>query len=453
MREGNSCRIEMSSTRKSSRPGVLHQNRFSSARELRGDHLLANLVVSRCRTLDDPALRKLILWVQEISTLQGCDAHKTMNQFPAWPLPLPCGHNGQSGLDLLALELLARGGANPSEENIRLSVEWMSRLCLDPENSALDHPEQFIKIRRPVGLLFEIMEDASSAPLSNVAETTIQSKIWDALDYALHCKGLTLVTGDYRIGKSFSAQAWCAARMGEVRYVQLTSATSDEAFYRQICRSLGVAAALTRNASELRERCEVTLQEQRLGLVVDEAAYALPQTVRTYQIPGRLTFLMGLANRNVAIALVGSSDFLNIMHSLKRKLPIWNQADFWGRVRLHTALPESLTEKDLLSISKTLAPEADEATSLLLAGLAMSASGHLGTIESVVSRARFLTASSGRPFDFHLVQRAMQDLDPSFKPIVPANPSRDVSGSPANPSRKTFRPSPKTRTGNAAAVG
>lgn len=443
----------MSSTRKSSRPGVLHQNRFSSSRELRGDHLLGNLVVARCRTLDDPELRKLILLVQEISTLQGCEAHKTMNQFPAWPLPLPSGHNGQTGLDLLALELLKRGGMHSSEENIRLSVEWMSRLCLDPENSALDKPEQFIKISRPVALLFGIMEDASSAPLANIARTSIQSKIWDALDYTLHCKGLTLVTGDYRIGKSFSAQAWSAARMGEVRYVQLTSATSDEAFYRQICRALGVAAALTRNASELRERCEVTLQEQRLGLVVDEAAYALPQTVRTYQIPGRLTFLMGLANRNVPIALVGSSDFLTIMNSLKRKLPIWNQADFWGRVRLHTALPESLTERDLLEISKTLAPEADEATTLLLAGLAMSASGHLGTIESVVSRARFLSGSSGRTFDFHLVQQAMKDLDPSFKPIVPARPSQIVGTAPATPARKNFQPSSQKRIGYAAAVG
>jgi hypothetical protein len=115
-----------------------------------------------------------------------------------------------------------------------------------------------------------------------------------------------------------------------------------------------------------------------------------------------------------------------------------NRAHFWGRVRLHTALPESLTERDLLSISKTLAPEADEATSLLLAGLAMSASGHWGTIESVVRRTRFLAASSGRPFDFHLVQRAMQDLDPSFKPIVPANPSRNVSGTPREPFAEDF---------------
>lgn len=416
----------MSSTRTALDPGEIRQERFSSSADLRGDFLLGNLVARRCALLDDPQLRRLVWFVQDLSTRQGMQTHPTCNQFPAWPLPLPLNHKGETGLDLLALEIVNRSEAGNSFENLRSCKEWLIRFCLDPESEPINKPHKITAVSGVLKCLAEIVDDARLAPLAKVAETATKRALWDLLDYGLSSRGLVLCEGTYRVGKSFCAQAWTMAHAGEARYVQLSSARDEEAFYRQIARSLGVACSLKRRSAEIRERVEATLQEQQIMLVIDEAAFTLPQATRTRHLPHRLCWLItACSNRGVPVALIASRDFSRIMENMRRQLPIFGQEQFYGRLRMRIDLPDVLSGDDLAEIAGVLAPEADEATRLLLAGLALRHTGFISTIEAVVSRARFLAEKQRRPLNFRFVEAAMIDIDPTYKPAS-AVTSRDV---------------------------
>lgn len=390
----------------------LVQERFSSAQELRGDYLLANLVAKRCALIDDGRLRRLIWWIQDVSMRQGLERHPACNQFPAHLNPV---ETERSGLEMLAVEILTRGGRSSDADVVRDLKLWLARICLDPDDLVLR--------QRPVPdldalhLAEIIMGETSILPLGRLAETQTRRAIFDVLDFALESRGFVLAEGTYRVGKSFCAQAWAMSHLGEARYVQLTSVRDDESFYRTIAKAVGCTAALTRSGSDIRERIEMTLQGQQLMLVIDEAAYLLPQATRTRYMPNRLCWILtALVNRGVAVALIASRDFSRMMAHMKRTLPIFGQEQFWGRLRLRIDLPDALDEGDLVAISRVLAPEADDATLLLLAGMALLHTGYISTVESVVARARFLARKTGKPFRFAHAMTAMSEIDPSFRP-------------------------------------
>jgi len=430
----------VSSTRNALDPAELRQERFSSSTELRGDFLLGNLVAKRTSVLNDPEKRRLCWFVQDVSTRQGVLTHPTCNQFAAWPFT-NVGDTGASGLELLASEILFRSKAEATSERLRIVKDWLARLALDPTLVAFDVAGPICGLRDPLGTLSEIMADLNAVPLGRAADTLTKKKVFDLLDYCLESRGLVLATGTYRVGKSFSAQAWAQSHLGVARYVQLTSARDDEAFFRQIARSIGVACSLKRKAAEIRERVEATLQHQQIMLIFDEAQYCLPQTVRTSQLPQRLCWIItALLNRNVPVALIASRDWTRIVQNMKRTLPIFGFEQLEGRQRLRVDLPDVLSEHDLTEIARIFAPDADEASLMLLAGLAMRHSGYIATtIEAVVARARFLARKHGSAMTFESIKAAMTEIDPSFRPHRDpgANPSRGGGAAAADASRIT----------------
>jgi len=429
----------VSSTRNAVDPAELRQERFASSSELRGDFLLGNLVAKRCSLLNDPEKRRLCWFVQDMSTRQGVLMHPTCNQFPAWPFP-NVGDLGASGLELLASEILFRSGEEATPQRLRIVKDWLARLALEPTLAAFDVAGPIVGLRDPLGTLTTIMEDLNAMPLGRAADTLTKKKVFDLLDYCLESRGLVLATGTYRVGKSFSAQAWAQSHLGVARYVQLTSARDDEAFFRQIARSIGVACSLKRKAAEIRERVEATLQHQQIMLIFDEGQFVLPQTVRTSQLPQRLCWIItALLNRNVPVALIASRDWTRLVHNLKRSLPIFGWEQFEGRRKLLVELPDVLSEQDLTEIARTFAPDADEASLMLLAGLAMRHSGYIATIESVVARARFLARKHGSKMIFETIKAAMTEIDPTFRPNrdAGAHASRVVGPAAADASRRT----------------
>src|SRR5207248_4932154 len=111
---------------------------------------------------------------------------------------------------------------------------------------------------------------------------------WSTLDYALSQGGMVLVEGTWRVGKSFSAQAWAQKHVGECRYVQLSSARDDTTFYRDIARCLGTAHSTQIVASKMRARIEAMLRTQSLLLILDESQYIWPQSPRPQAAPQRV---------------------------------------------------------------------------------------------------------------------------------------------------------------------
>ena len=415
----------MSATRHAPKGSALRQEKFASSVELRGDYLLGNLVAKRCSVLRDPVLRKLAWMIQDLSTRAGLYTHPTCNQFPSWSLPVEAGDNA-TGLDRLCIEMLRRGGQVPGTLQIRKVKDFLLRFALDP---AFDCTAQAPAILPGAfNILLEIYTDLTIAPLARVAATSTQKAVFDMLDYGLSCRGLTLAEGTYRVGKSFSSQAWVQSKIGEARYVQLGSAKDDESFYRHLSKALGLAASSCRRTHEMRSRIEGMLREQQIMLVIDEAQYILSQAVQPREVPQRLSWILtSLVNYGVPVALIASRDFTRLVENMKRKLPLFGWEPFYGRLRLRIDLPDALSENDLIAVARALAPEADEATVLLLAGLAMKKTGFISTIEAASSRARFLANKAGQAFAFEHVESAVCEIDRSYRKAAPGGRPADYS--------------------------
>jgi len=145
------------------------------------------------------------------------------------------GDTGASGLELLASEILFRSTAEATSERLRIVKDWLARVALDPTLVTFDVAGPIVGLPDPLGTLSEIMADLNAMPLGRAADTLTKKKVWDMLDYCLESRGLVLATGTYRVGKSFSAQAWAQSHLGVARYVQLTSARDEEAFLSSDC--------------------------------------------------------------------------------------------------------------------------------------------------------------------------------------------------------------------------
>lgn len=212
-----------------------------------------------------------------------------------------------------------------------------------------------------------------------VARTSVAVEVWDALDFCISQKGIVLLEGTYRSGKSFSTQAWCMARPGRARYVQLSAYTDETSFFRLIARSLGTASSAQLKAIEIRQRVEDALQGQDLMLVIDEAEHLMPAYARPSCAPDRLNYIIkDLDNRGIAVALLSGLNFSRTLTNIERKLPTYGAEQFYGRLTLRKALPESLSEKDLLAIVAHLLPKSSETTRMLLAGHAAISRGNIG---------------------------------------------------------------------------
>jgi hypothetical protein len=406
----------MSSTRKTSNNNLIRQERFSSSPELVGSYILGNVVAKRLSTLTLQWQQDIVLFLQDMSLRHGFTTHPSCNQFPAWAIAFPPGANGETGLALLALELLHRAGRDATVPARRAIENWFIRLALEPSNEAFGKSGvPNLTASDALRILQSIRGDIREGHLARVAKTSVAERVFDLLEYCQSCRGLVIAEGAGRLGKSLAAQAWVLQQAGRWRYVQLSSCSDEESFYRQIGRSLGVSTSLTRKAAEMRERIEAMLVEQHVGLVIDEAAYCLPQSFRTKLAPQRLCWIMtSLLNRGVPIALIATYDWSRIITSLERTLSVFSFNQWHGRTRLKIDLGDCLSESDLVAVAKIIAPEADDPTVLLLAAFAMHHSGFIGSLESVATRARYLATKYGENLSWDFVVAAATEIDPTF---------------------------------------
>ncbi len=404
----------MSSTRVAGADQPFRQERFaSSTGERRG--LLANLVSRRVQTLPNAEDRELIWWLQEASLRDMEGAHFACTSFPAWPENLR--HPAQSPLERIAAKLFTDslvfirtkgGGKNATPRHL---ADFLARYCLDPE-SKLEHFQGFRDLRSALLACKTEMQSANNAA---VAKTSVNVAVREALDFCLSQKGLCLMEGTYRSGKSFSAQSWCLERPGRARYLSLSAYTDETTFFRLIARSIGTASTAQRKALEIRQRVEDGLRTRDLMLVIDECEYLLPACARPTTAPSRLNYLMAdLENRGVAVALIGSRNFSRTLTNLERKLPTYGAEQFYGRLRLRPQLPDELTEEDLFAVASLALPKSDQPSRMLLVGHALTAKGRIASLEHATKRALFFAEIERRPVRFSDVERAINESSPDM---------------------------------------
>ncbi len=390
----------------------MRQERFSSSTGERRA-ILANLVSRRLQTLPSAEDRELVWWLQEISLRELAGPHFVCTSFPAWPADFQCA--SASSLERIAAKLFRdsrtpvrtkRSGKSATQRHL---ADFLSRMCLDP-NCEFEHFLGFKDLRTALRACKGQIERAH---MTAVAETSVNTLVREGLDFCLSQRGIVLMEGTYRSGKSFGAQGWCLERPGRARYVSLGAYTDETSFFRLIGRSVGSAIGLKRKAQEIRHRLDEALSNRDLMLVIDECDYLLPASARPQMAPSRLNYLMAdLDNRGVAVALIGSRNFSRTLTNLERKLPNYGAEQFYGRLRLRQQLPGALTESDLFAVAALVLPEANEPTRMLLVGHALTAKGRIAALEHTAKRARFFAEIKRRPLTFADVERAIEESSP-----------------------------------------
>jgi hypothetical protein len=401
----------------------LRQERFASSFE---QGLLANLVAKRCAAIDQPAARAAIWFAQWRSWSQGGLARFLSGMHQALKLP--------------TIEPVP----------MMRAVESLQMMCLDPQ-CAVDGTTQEDSCGNTAPVYQEDWAQLKSyrskwmSNLPAITETSICRRVFEALDYTRDARTLTLIDGPARIGKTFSARAWCERTAGVARYVQVPCSNDDTGFFRAIGKALGVSASLQLKASEIRNRIEEVLQHGDLMLVLDESQYCWPQSWQRYAMPSRVNWvLQALVNFNVPVALVTTPLFYSSQKRVE-ELTGWTSEQLIGRIGHVERLPNKLGRADLVKVAKALLPSA-EAAWVALAAYADISKKHLASLEAIAKRATWMASQDGeQSATAAYVRRAMKES------VIPSDTALAESlASPRKSRRNTFARQPRMLRGGGA---
>jgi hypothetical protein len=478
----------MSSTRYSKNPDEFNQERYASGFE-RG--LLANLVAKRARLLDSPADQEIVWFLQFLSWQEGGLERvaqeilksygnrigtASMLTFGREPdqvytaeqvrlIREECGRKcdfpvqGDDRRDLIDLEFIAGYRSLPPVEtwpegySARVFIKLceravgvltpdLARLCLEPKRG-ISAPWYFARL---IEILRDYRDKWIQRRRAGIVTTAIGGRVQESLEYARDAKGLVLVKGFARTGKSFAAQAWCDSNPGVARFVEVPPGSSDIEFFRAIGAALGVSVNLNLKAHQIRERVEDVLWTGQIALVMDEGHRCWPEGSYRDALPFRVTWMMQAANKNVPVVIITTEQFFKNQARVVKKTG-WADAQLIGRI-LHTeALPDSLSDEDLQGVATSMLPKVGAKGIDLLIEYAKSSGRYLGGLCAAVKRAQFIARRNQRP-DVRAgdIARALKEsLLPSDKALAAEMASltdtrRGRSGRRMTPNRSDLMP-------------
>jgi hypothetical protein len=289
---------------------------------------------------------------------------------------------------------LCRKAANGDVEDESTALEKeLCRLCLDPVwgfDAAV--PWYFASM---VPALRDFKRNWVESKSAAIVVTALGEKVCDTLDYTLHSRTLSLMEGNPRMGKSFSARAWCLLHPGAARFVEVPPSNDETDFFRSLARGLGIGSSLQYKLGELRERVESVLLPGDLLLVLDEAQRLWPQRNLRYCFPKRINWVMAMANAGVPICMVTTPQFIEWQKAAEEKGG-WNSAQLTGRIGHYELLPAALELDDLMAVGKAVLPEAGKDVLRALAAYARTSARYLAAVDSIAKRAKYLAQRAGR---------------------------------------------------------
>jgi hypothetical protein len=442
----------MSSTRKAKDDSVFHQSRYASAPQFeRG--LVAYLVARRCALVDDKADRELIWFIQYLSHQEGglaaiakdliakyADRIQTrqMVEMKLKPGKICNADQVRKLRSEFGCQFILKGeqrdylnggfyiiDENESDDcfdnsdisesekqraskhpncypataffeaclecaSDRLENE-LKEICLDPSHSLENGPWYFPTL---IETLHDYKTEFVKARSAGVVTTALGEKVSEVLDYTAYSRGLTLMQGDARLGKSFAARQWCAQHPGNSRFVEVPDGNDDASFFRDIARALGLGNFLNYKVVQIRERVEAVLLTGDILLIFDEAHRLFPQTHFRAGYPKRMVWVMTMANAGVPICMISTPQFFATQKVLEKNG--WNSAQLTGRISHYESLPADLSAEDLIAVAKSVLPEANAQVLRALAVYARSSARYLAAIDSISKRARYIATREGR---------------------------------------------------------
>ncbi|MDR3401836.1 MAG: AAA family ATPase [Chthoniobacter sp.] len=296
---------------------------------------------------------------------------------------------------------------------------FVESLCLDPEVRMDEPPLWYFP-----GLVESLAElhDLHAQTAAYAPVTEIGAKITETLEYALAERGLVVIDGLARTGKTFAVKAWCDQNPGQARYVQVPPSNDDMSLFRALAEALGIGTSHAYKALELRGRIETVLQTGDLLLVLDEGWALWPQRNLRKSMPGRINWvLMQLVNMGVPVAIVTTPQFTKSQEDLVKNTG-WSAEQLIGRILHYERLPDLLGEDDLKAVARHWLPGADADAVETLTTYAQSSEKYLQGIESLARRSRFLAkkASRSEPTFQDVVSALKESVVPSDNALASA---------------------------------
>ena len=210
-----------------------------------------------------------------------------------------------------------------------------------------------------VGTLLDLQARHAKLVVNGFAMTEVSRKVWDALDTALRTGKLVLLEGHSGLGKSFAAERWCEAHLGQACLVRLNGIPNKTSFFRAIALAIGIRVAPTTRAMALQARVEDFLAKSRIMVVLDEAHFAVSQSAINRSQPVLIDWIdTALFNAGVPAALIATPQFTEYQVAIEAKT-MWNGEQFRRRLKRQPDLPAELSEEDLRAVARKIIPESD----------------------------------------------------------------------------------------------
>lgn len=296
-------------------------------------------------------------------------------------------------------------------EAARSLENYLGELCVNPAARLDAGPWYFPKA-------IATLRDCQAAHIKSKMEgafcTALGKKVFEVLDYTAYCRGLSLIEGEARLGKSHAGRAWCEQHPGRARFIEVPTGNDELIFFRALARGLGLGNFLSYKTAQIRERVESVLLSGDIVLVLDEAQRLWPQTNLREGYPKRIAWVMTMANASVPICMISTPQFFSTQKMVEKNG--WNSAQLTGRISHYEPLPADLSQDDLMAVAKNVLPEANTQSLRALALYARTSARYLAAIDSIAKRARYIAMQADRAAATTAdVRRAMQES------VIPAD--------------------------------
>ena len=298
----------------------------------------------------------------------------------------------------------------------------------------------------PVAAVFEMMDRRAKEVSKRLAMTEVSKKVFDALDYALQERAMVRIVGESRFGKTESIRAWADMRPGLARVVNVPCSNSLADLLRNVAQTLGIAVKYGTRAQVLWERVEYILQQSHMFLILDEAAFLVPQNYTADTAPARLNWVRTeVVNRGLPLALVETPQtFLPAADRFVKKTGFAMQ-QFFGRNHRIVQLPGELEEADMIAVARIHFPEMGDDYLALIADLAGLSENYLQTVEAVAKLARYIARREGhRRITVSDIENAASEVIPQravpvSDPTVGATRKHGATRTPARATQRRLK--------------
>jgi DNA transposition AAA+ family ATPase len=306
---------------------------------------------------------------------------------------------------------------------------YLQELCQSP---AVDFSgKHFTLIPDVIGRLIELMKAQADLERRSIAATETFRRVAEEIQYAVSQRGLVMIIGDSRLGKTVSAQAVVRMRPGRLRYMAIPSTNDLASLYRACAESLGVFAAPSVKAESLRHLVEYVFRVSGMAVVADEFHFTLPVQFTRRTKARRLDWIRtALHDKGVPIIAITTPQD---MESWRRFMSYtqYTQNQFRGRLDQEVFLSPEISEEDIAAVARhVLKGCGDDAVELVIAR-ALRCDMGLKVVDAIKRRAAWRAEKDGRTtFSDADLDGAWKELEPSFQ-HQPLSPERQAEAEAA----------------------